>query len=162
MGDAKSEIIQILRENARVPDEEIGAMLGIGAENVRKIISELENENVILKYKAIVNEEFVSERVEAIIEIKTVPERDYGFDKVAQRISNFPEVKNLFLVAGDYDLACMVCGCTMKDVASFVASKLSTIPNVKGTATHFLLKKYKEDNVSFIKKEKDQRLKVIA
>jgi DNA-binding Lrp family transcriptional regulator len=160
MDENKRKIIEILRNDARKSANEIGVMLNLSENEVKSIIKELERGNVILKYKAVINQDNVNEMVEALIEVKVSPERDYGFDKVAERIGNFPEVKSLFLLSGEYDLMAFVEGHTIKNVAAFVSEKLSTIPGVRGTATHFLLKKYKEDGISFGEKEKNKRLQV--
>ncbi len=160
MDETKIKILDILKDNAKTPKKEIAAILDITEEKVDSLIKELEKDKVILRYKAIIDDESINGMVQALIEVKVSPERDFGFNKTAERIASFSEVKDLFLVAGDYDLMAVLEGKSMKDVASFVASKLSTIPNVAGTATHFLLKKYKEDNVIFAEKEKDTRLKV--
>lgn len=160
MDENKKKIIEILKDDARKTASEIGTMLDLEEDKVKSIIKELEKDKVILKYKAVIDQEKVNDMVEALIEVKVTPERDYGFDKVAERIANFPEVKNLLLLSGAYDLIVVVEGDSLKTAASFVSEKLSTIPGVKGTATHFLLKKYKEDGIVFKEKDKSQRLQV--
>lgn len=160
MDENKKKIIGILKDDARKSASEIAVMLNLDEDKVKSLIKELEKDRVILKYKAVVDREKVDESVEALIEVKIMPERDYGFDKIAERIGNFPEVRDLFLLSGEYDVMVFVEGASMKVISSFVSEKLSTIPGVRGTATRFVLKKYKEDHVSFGEKEKVKRLQV--
>lgn len=160
MDDIKKQLIDILKQDARKDIKEIAVMLNIDEETVKKNIKELESDKVILRYKAVIDPDKVDDHVEAIIEVRVTPEKDHGFDKVAERIANFPEVRNLFLLSGDYDFLALVRGKTLKEVAFFVASKLSPVPGVKSTATRFMLKRYKEDNVMFAEKEKSKRLSV--
>lgn len=160
MNETKKQILELLEENARISLEDMSQTLNMSKDLVQNLISELEKEKIILKYKVVIDRDKVNETVEAVIEVRVVPERDYGFDKVAERICNFPEVRNVFLLSGDYDLMVSVQGKSLKEVASFVSEKLSTLPNVKSTATRFMLKKFKEDNVSFVKKHQTKRLSV--
>ncbi len=160
MDENKQKIIEILKDDARKTPNEMGVMLNLDEDKVKSTIKELEKDKIILKYKAVIDQDKVNELVEALIEVKVTPERDYGFDKVAERIGNFPEVKSLFLLSGGYDLIVIIEGHSLKNIAAFVSEKLSTIPGVNGTATHFLLKKYKEDGIVFGEKEKNKRLKV--
>ena len=145
--DGKEEILDLLRENARLSVEDISAMTKKSVDDVKKIISELENEGIILKYAAIVNpekDEAYKDKVLAEIEIQCQPEREHGFDALAERIYRFPQVKSLYLMSGGYDLKVVIEGDNLREVASFVSSKLSTLNGVRSTKTHFLLKKYKE------------------
>jgi len=113
---------------------------------VQKVIKKAEKDRVIVKYKTIINWERLGEEwVQALIEVKIQPQRNVGFDAVAERIYRFPETRSVYLVSGTYDLAVLVVGKTMHDVASFVSQKLATLESVQGTVTHFLLKRYKED-----------------
>lgn len=142
----KDELITLLEENARLTAEEVAKLLDRSVEEVRTAIEELERTGVIVKYKAVVNDEKrASEIVTAVIEVKVAPARESGFDGIAERIYRFPEVDSCYLVSGDYDLLVLVEGKSMRHVADFVATKLSTIDRVQATRTHFLLKKYKED-----------------
>jgi len=136
-------------------------MLNIDVEEVCQRISEMEEDNTIISYHTLINWEKVGEEtVSAIIEVKVAPQRDVGFDAVAERIYRFPEVKSVQLVSGGYDLAVLVEGKSMKDVALFVAMKLSTIETVLSTYTHFVLKTYKRDGIILEDGEKDRRLVV--
>ena len=154
-------ILELLEENDRITTQEIALRLNLSVEDVQKIISRLEEEKVILKYGAMVNwEKAGSDQVLALIEVRVLPQREVGFDTVAERIYRFPEVKSVFLMSGGYDLAVTVQGQSMKEVAFFVAQKLATLDHVQSTATHFVLKKYKQEGVLFEEKETAERLVV--
>ncbi len=121
----------------------------------------MEKDNVILGYGTVINWEKVGEEtVTAMIEVKVAPEREVGFNSIAERIYRFPEVRSVYLMSGSYDLSVVVEGKTMKEVARFVSHKLSTIDRVQSTVTHFILKRYKEDHFIFEKEEADKRLVV--
>ncbi|MCR4337554.1 MAG: Lrp/AsnC family transcriptional regulator [Candidatus Omnitrophica bacterium] len=153
------EILEILSKDARVTPEEIAKLIGKSVDSVKKAIKKYEQDGVIVKYKTIVNHELITQeapRVRALIEVKILPEKDVGFDHVAERIYGFPEVLSCSLVSGSYDLLVIVEGENIQTVANFVASKLSPMEGVRGTATHFLLKQYKEDG-QVLKKANDKR-----
>jgi DNA-binding Lrp family transcriptional regulator len=155
------ELLELLETNDRLTPAEIGVMLGLSEAEVKAKISTLESEKVILNYRAMINWEKAGvERVSALIEVKVIPQREVGFDDIAERIYRFPEVKSLFLMSGAYDLAVLIEGATMKEVALFVSQKLATIENVQSTATHFILKKYKLEGVILEDEEKAERLVV--
>ncbi len=163
--DGKEEILELLRENARLSLEDISAMTKKSVEDVKKIIASLENEGIILKYAAIVNPEKDSaskNKVMAEIEIQCTPEREHGFDALAERIYRFPQVKSLYLMSGGYDLKVVIEGDNLMEVAQFVSSKLSTLNGVRSTKTSFLLKKYKENDVLYVEDELDRREGVMA
>lgn len=156
------EILEILENNSKYTVEQIAVMVNRSVEEVKDIISKLENENVIAGYKTIVDwEKTPKETVTALIEVKVTPQRGEGFDKVAERIYRFPEVKACYLMSGGFDLTVIVEGKTMKEVALFVAEKLSTLESVLSTSTHFVLKKYKDKGTIFEKKQKDDREAVV-
>lgn len=160
MNKIKEEILEILYEDALTPTDQIALMLGIDEAKVIKYIDELKSDNVIVKYHAMINwDKTSSQDVEAIIEVKVTPQRDRGFESIAKRIYRFDEVKSVYLMSGAYDLMVLVSGKTLKQVASFVSEKLSTISGVNSTATHFVLKRYKEDGV-VLNDETDERLVV--
>ncbi len=139
-------IFEILENDARTTPEQISTMLGIPVTEVEKTIKEAEKERTILKYKTIINwDKLNKEQVWALIEVKVVPQRDVGFDTIAEYIYRFPEVVSAYLVSGTYDLSLLVRGKSMQDVAKFVSEKLSPLDKVQGTTTHFLLKRYKDD-----------------
>ena len=159
------EILDLLRQNARLSIEDIAAMTKKNAAEVDAIIKQLEDDGVILKYAAIVNPEKDSEakgKVRAEIEIQVIPEREHGFDALADRIYRFPQVKSLYLMSGGYDLKVIIEGDTLQEVALFVSRKLSTLEGVRSTKTHFILKTYKENGIVYIERDRDNRVGVIA
>ncbi|NLM11453.1 MAG: Lrp/AsnC family transcriptional regulator [Clostridiaceae bacterium] len=157
-----NEILHILSKNSRLTNEQIAVMLGKKEEEVTKAIKEMEEKNVILGYPALIDwEKTDNDIVSAYIEVKVTPQRDRGFDEVAERIYQFSQVKSCSLMSGSYDLFVVVEGKSMKDVALFVAEKLATIDSVLSTSTHFVLKKYKDKGVIFNKKHKDNREAVV-
>ncbi len=160
MNNIKEEILEILHEDAMTPTSQIALMLGIDEKKVIKYIEELKKDNIIVKYHAMINwDKTSSQDVEAIIEVKVTPQRDRGFESIAKRIYKFDEVKSVYLMSGTYDLMVLVSGTNLKQVASFVSEKLSTIDGVMSTATHFVLKRYKEDGV-ILDDSTDERLVV--
>lgn len=153
------ELLELLESNNRLTPAEIGVMLGLSEAEVKVKIATLENEKIILNYRAMINWEKAGvEKVSALIEVKVIPQREVGFDDIAERIYRFPEVKSVFLMSGAYDLAVLVEGTNMKEVALFVSQKLATIENVQSTATHFILKKYKLEGVILGSEEEPERL----
>ncbi|MZP28731.1 AsnC family transcriptional regulator [Heliobacterium undosum] len=158
---AKKQILDILQEDCRRSPEQIALMLGLEAEAVKAAIAEMEDERLILKYPALINpEKLGDDTVTAMIDVKVVPQRDLGFDQVAERIYRYPEVRSVFLMSGGYDLSVVIEGRTMKEVALFVAQKLAVLEHVQSTATHFVLKRYKKDGVIYDEKAEDNRLQV--
>lgn len=156
------KILELLMEDSRLTSKDISIMLGVDEEEVKKNIKKLEEDNIILKYTTVINEEkWEDDKVRAFIEVKVNPEREKGFDAIAERIYKFPQVKSLYLMSGGYDFQIVVEGNSIKDIAMFVSSKLSTLENVNSTATHFLLKKYKENGVIMeVEKREDTRIAV--
>jgi len=141
-----SEILRILESDARTSTKQIAAMTGISTTEVSKLIKQAQKDRVILKYKAVVNwDKVTDERVWALIDVKVTPQKDVGFDAIAERVYRFPQARSVYLASGEYDLAVLVFGKTEHEVADFVSQKLATIEGVQGTATHFILKRYKED-----------------
>jgi DNA-binding Lrp family transcriptional regulator len=154
------EILNLLRDNARISVEDISAMTKKSVDEVNEIIRSLENSGVIMKYAAIVNPEKDAksrEKVCAEIEIQVAPEREHGFDGIADRIYRFPQVKSLYLMSGGYDLKVIIEGETLQEVALFVARKLSTLQGVRSTKTHFILKTYKENDIVYVEENSDSR-----
>jgi len=152
------EILEILEKNARASVEEIALMLDKSVEEVKDTIKKLEEDNVIVGYNTLINWDRSSkENVTALIEVKVTPQRGQGFDKVAERIYQYPQVKACYLMSGGFDLTVIIEGKDMKEVALFVAEKLAPLESVLSTATHFVLKKYKDEGVIFEKKTKDDR-----
>jgi len=160
--EKRNAILALLQQNARFSERAIAERLDTSAEDVAETIGELEREGAILGYYALVNEEKLGETgVSAIIEVAVQPERDGGFNRVAQTISKFPEVKTVLLVSGTHDLQLEVVGTSLQEVAGFVASKLAPLDGIKSTVTHFLLKRYKEAGFIFHEDETYERLKVV-
>jgi len=163
--DSSEEILNLLRDNARISIQDISAMTKKTPEEVKAVIQELENAGIIMKYAAIINPEKdlnSKEKVKAEIEIQVQPEREHGFDAIADRIYRFPQVKSLYLMSGGYDLKVIIEGDSLKDVAGFVARKLSTIQGVRSIKTHFILKTYKENDIVYVEEKTDSREGVIA
>ncbi|PRX27977.1 AsnC family transcriptional regulator [Orenia metallireducens] len=146
----RDDILDLLKNNSKLSHEQIATMLDLSVEEVENEIVQLEKKNIIVKYSTLIDwDKTNKELVSALIDVKVTPERDFGFDAVAKRIYKFPEVSSVHLMSGGYDLSVQVEGRTMKEVALFVAEKLSTIEHVQSTATHFMLKTYKKDGVIF-------------
>lgn len=152
------KLLQILKENARIPSEQLAAMLDCTKEEVEKAIADYEAKGVIKGYQALINWEKADEnRASALIELKVSPKRDRGFDEIANRVMAFSEVESVSLMSGGFDLAVIVSGKSMQDIAMFVARRLSPLDGVLATATHFFLTRYKDGGVSFVDEETDER-----
>ncbi len=157
------EILEILEKDARVTPEEIAGMLKKNISKVKQTIKKYEKEGVILRYNTVINKELIrseDEEVRALIEVNIVPQKDLGFDKIAERIYSFPEVASCYLISGTYDLLVVVEGKNIHTVSKFVAEKLSCMENIRGTVTHFLLKKYKEGGVVLKRREENKRIAI--
>jgi DNA-binding Lrp family transcriptional regulator len=157
------EILEILEKDARTPAEDIAKMLKKKPVAIKQAIKKYEEEGIILKYKAVLNKGLIKDEdssVRALIEVNITPQKDVGFDKIAERIYSFPEVTNCYLISGTYDLLVVVEGRNIHAVSNFVAEKLSCLENIRGTVTHFLLKKYKEDGVILRRKEENKRIAI--
>lgn len=155
------ELLEQLEKDCTQPLEQLALILKRSKEDVAAQIKELEEQKIIVKYQPIINWEKAGEdRVTAIIDVRITPQREVGFEAIAERIYRFPEVVNLYLMSGAYDLSVMVEGRTLKEVAKFVATKLSTIDGVISTTTHFMLKPYKYAGVIMNDREEDHRLVV--
>lgn len=158
----RTKILNLLDTNSRLEAADIAAMIGAGEAEVAAEIKAMEAEQIICGYHTMIDwDKTENEKVTAMIELKVTPQRGEGFDRIAERIYNYEEVSTLYLMSGAYDIALTIEGRTMKEVALFVASKLAPMDEVVGTATHFVLKKYKEHSVKFVKPKKDERLVVM-
>ena len=145
-----NQIFNLLEEDAKLTPDKISDMTGVPVKDVEKTIKGAEKERIILKYKAIIDwAKLGQDKVRALVEVKVVPQRDVGFDAIAERIYRFPQVRSVYLASGTYDLAILVTGETMQEVAIFVSEKLAPLDTVQGTVTHFILKTYKEDGEIF-------------
>lgn len=159
--ELEKRVLRLIENDSRLNSKTIAVMLEENEEKINAIINKLEKEKYILGYNTIINWERLGEDgVTALIDVKVTPEREVGFNKVAERICRFPEVRCVYLMSGTYDLSVTVTGETMKDVASFVSHKLSTLEQVQSTTTHFVLKRYKQDNFIFEEPQEDKRLVV--
>jgi len=152
------KILQILEDNANLTPEQLSVMLDKEVGDIKNIIEKYEKDGIIVGYKTLIDwEKTDREYVTALIEVKVVPQRDRGFDVVAEKIYHYPEVKSMYLMSGGYDFCVILEGKTMKEVAYFVAQKLSPLEFVTGTATHFVLRKYKNDGAIYGSEEVDLR-----
>ena len=156
------EILKILEDNACTTTKQLAAMTGSTEGEVRSLIEKAEEEKVILKYKTLVNWDKVGdEHVWALIEVKITPQRDVGFDSIAEHIYRFPQARTVYLVSGTYDLAVLIMGKSMHEIADFVTQKIAPVEGVQGTTTHFLLKRYKEDGEILEGEEGNKRQPVV-
>ena len=159
MNELKLKILELLKEDARRDVATLATLLYESADAIAQAVSELEADKVIVKYATIINWSKVDdEKVTALIEVQITPERGRGFDAIAERIYLYPEVKSVYLMSGAYDLLVEIEGKNLKEVAAFVSNRLSPIDSVLSTKTHFILKKYKQDGITFEDHEDDHRM----
>jgi DNA-binding Lrp family transcriptional regulator len=155
------ELLKILQTNALEKREDIARMLGLPAAEVAARIADYERKGVIRGYQTILDEDKLDlDKVTAVIEVKVTPQREGGFDTIAERISRFPEVRSAYLMSGTYDLLLFVEGRTLREVAGFVSERLSPLEGVLSTSTHFMLKTYKRFGVLMHEEKSDERLTV--
>ncbi len=151
------KLLQLLESDCTLTHDQLAAMTGLSVEEVRAEVKKLEDDGLILGYRAVVDWDNTDrEAVTALIEVKVTPQRGEGFDRVAKRIYQYDEVESVYLMSGAFDLTVIISGRSLKEVARFVAEKLATIEDVTGTATHFILHKYKENHLIFEKREEQQ------
>ena len=154
-------ILEVLTDDARTPISQIAVMLGKSETEIAETITRLERQRIILKYPALINWQKVDvDKVEAMIEVRVTPQRNEGFDAIAEQIYRFEEVSSVYLMSGGYDLLVNMRARTVRQLALFVAEKLSTIEHVISTSTHFVLKRYKDQGILMDEDEEDYRLKV--
>ncbi len=154
----REEILSILEKNSRIDLKELAVMIGKDEIEVINEIAKMEQEGIICGYHTLINwEKTTKEKVNALIEVRVTPQRGQGFDSIAQRIYNYPEVSAVYLISGGYDLLVSINGQTLKEVSTFVSEKLSTLEYVLSTATHFILKKYKDHGTIFDERKTDIR-----
>lgn len=152
------KLLKLLDTNARLTDAQLATMLDISEEEVRAQIAKLEKDGAIRAYKAVVDwDKTDRECVTAIIELKVTPRRDVGFEGIAEQIMAFEEVESVYLMSGGYDLSVRVTGRSFQEIAAFVAKRLAPLDSVISTATHFVLRRYKESNVMFLGDNQDER-----
>lgn len=154
----KRNILELLEKDARLTSRDIAVMLEKEEGDIKKMVSEMEKEGIVLGYRTIIDwDKTDKEYVSALIELKITPQRDRGFDRVAEKIYNYPEVESLYLMSGGFDLAVLIEGKTMREVAYFVANKLAPMEDVVATATHFVLRKYKDKGIVYGPAKTDER-----
>lgn len=154
----RNEILAAIEKNSRIDLKELAVLLGKNEVDVMNEISAMETEGIICGYHTLINWEKTSkEKVTALIEVRVTPQRNQGFDKIAERIYNFPEVNAVYLISGGYDLLITIEGKSLKEISSFVSYKLSTLEYILSTATHFILKKYKDHGTVFAQEHEDFR-----
>ena len=157
----REKILSIIEKNAKLPVEDLAALLGEDPEQVGAEIQAMEEEGVICAYHTLINwDSTQDERVDALIEVKVTPQRGMGFDSIAERIYQYEEVDALYLMSGAFDFTVIVKGRTMKEVANFVSMKLGPMESVLSTATHFVLKRYKDHGTKLVAPKKDERMQV--
>ncbi|MDR3643916.1 MAG: Lrp/AsnC family transcriptional regulator [Clostridia bacterium] len=155
------KILSLLEENAMLTPAQLAAMLGLDEEQVRQAIDEYEKSGIIRGYTAMIDwEKAGRESIIALIEVKVTPQRDFGFEQIAERILQFDEVSSVYLMSGGFDFSVTVEGSTFKQVALFVAQRLAPLDNVLSTSTHFVLRKYKDKGIVFGAEPKDERGKI--
>lgn len=152
------KVLKLLENDARLTNAQLAVLLGISEQEAAQKVAAMEDAGIICGYKAVVDwDRTEREYVTALIELRVTPKKDSGFDKLAETIMKFEEVETVCLMSGGFDLMVMVNGRTFKDVAMFVAKRLSTLESVVSTATHFVLRRYKDRNILFVQEEKDER-----
>ncbi|MBL7081355.1 MAG: Lrp/AsnC family transcriptional regulator [Candidatus Omnitrophica bacterium] len=157
------EILEVLEKDARISPQELARLLRRQPEQVKKAVKGFEKQGIIVGYKTIINRELLQDNnnfVSALIEVRVTPQKDVGFDKIAERIYSFPEVKSCYLLSGTYDLLILIEGRSIHTVSDFVAEKLASLEHVRRTTTHFLLKRYKEDGVILKRKRENKRIAI--
>ncbi len=151
-------LLELLENDATLTAEQLAVMIGADVEEVKDIIRGYEKNGIIVGYKTLIDWDKTNRTmVSALIELKVEPQIDRGFDEIAERICNYPEVESVYLMSGGFDIAVMIEGTTLKEVAFFVAEKLSTMEGITGTATHFVLRKYKDKNTIYHTEKIDER-----
>ena len=155
----REQILAIIEKNSRIDIKELAVILGVEEIDIANELKALEEESVICGYHTMIDWEKTSiEKVTALIEVRITPQRGQGYDNIAERIYRYPEVNSVYLISGGYDLMVTLEGKSLKAISSFVSDKLSTLDGVLSTATHFILKKYKEHGIALCEKNKDERM----
>ena len=158
----REKILQIIEKNSRIELKELAILLGFDEIDVANEVKKMEEEGVICGYHTLIDWEKTSlDQVSALIEVRVTPQRGQGFDNIAERIYKYPEVNAVYLISGGYDLLISLEGKSLKEISSFVSDKLSTLDSVLSTATHFVLKKYKDHGTVLAKKYEDTREKIM-
>lgn len=159
----REELLSIIEKNSRIGLKELSMMLGLSEIDVANEIAGLEKDGVICGYHTLINWEKTSlEKVDALIEVKVTPQRGQGFDKIAERIYNYPEVKSVYLISGGFDLLITLEGKSLKEISNFVSDKLATLDRILSTTTHFILKKYKDHGTILNKEVNEEEREIIT
>lgn len=157
----QEKILNIIEKNSKIDTKELSVLVGEDEEAVKKNISDLEQKHVICGYPTLIDWDKAGiEKVTALIEVRVTPQRGMGFDRVARRIYNYPEVSSVYLISGGFDFMVIIEGKTLREVAEFVSQKLSTLDSVLSTKTNFILKNYKEQGTIMAELSKDERMKM--
>lgn len=148
LSDQDRRLLKLIEQDCRLTPHELSIQTGLTVENITTRIREWEQEKIIVRYRPLINwDRTGDEKVSALIDVKVLPQRGFGFDKIARRLQKFPEIKAVYLMSGGYDLSLLIEGRTMQEVALFVAEKLAPLEHIQSTATHFVLRRYKQDGV---------------
>ena len=154
----REELLAVIEKNSRIDLKELAILLGVQEAEVANELAAMEAEGIICGYHTLIDWEKTSkEKVTALIEVRVTPQRGQGFDTIAERIYQYPEVQSVYLISGGYDLMVILEGKSLREVSAFVSDKLSTLDRVLSTSTHFILKKYKDHGTIFVKKTEDER-----
>ncbi|MDO5345516.1 MAG: Lrp/AsnC family transcriptional regulator [Lachnospiraceae bacterium] len=157
----REQILTFLEKNSKIDLRELAILLGSSEEVIANEVQKMEEEQIICGYHTLIDWDKTSaDKITALIEVRVTPQRGQGFDNIAERIYNYPEVQSVYLISGAYDLLVILEGKTLREVSGFVTNKLSTLDAVISTATHFILKKYKDDGIILSKKSEDERMLV--
>ena len=154
----REELLTIIEKNSRINTKELAVILGVEEVDIVNELAKMEVEGIICGYHTMINwEKTTKEKVSALIEVRVTPQRGQGFDNIAERIYKYPEVNSVYLISGGYDLLVTLEGKSLKDISMFVSEKLATLDSVLSTATHFILKKYKDHGTVLARKQEDER-----
>ena len=157
----REELLSLIEKNSKMSLKELAVLLGADELEIANEMEALEKEGVICGYHTLIDwDKTKSEKVTALIEVRVTPQRGQGFDKIAERIYKYPEVRSVYLISGGFDLLVTLEGKSLKEISAFVSDKLSTLDSVLSTATHFILKKYKDHGTIFERKTRDERMPV--
>jgi DNA-binding Lrp family transcriptional regulator len=164
LSEEDRRLLYVLSQDCRLTAVQLSIQTGLSCDYIEKKIQQWEKDKVIVKYSVLINhEKLEDDRVTALIDVKVMPQRGQGYDKIAQRFQKFPEIKSVYLMSGDFDLSLVVEGKNMHDIAQFVSDKLSPLDVIETTSTRFILRRYKEDGIQFHgEEERPQRLMITS
>ncbi|GAB6170691.1 Lrp/AsnC family transcriptional regulator [Paradesulfitobacterium aromaticivorans] len=163
LSEQDRKLLSLISQDCRLTPAELSVHTGLSVEYISERIRKWEEDKVIVQYHPLIDwEKAGDEKVSALIEVKVLPQRGYGFDKIAKRLQKYPQIKTVFLMSGAYDLALLIEGQTMQEVAMFVAEKLATLEHIQSTATHFVLRRYKQDGLELMNQEETAQRLVVS